>query len=202
MAWVNPIKKLYDPRQDANGNYLPSYATLGQINKDKTMKKSLDEFLNDRKIWQAKEDAEKEAILQDLLSKNNAPEGVTDVAGMNDYYSGNGLGIQDATLPEHVWDKANRGTSQGALKAWAGEHPMQIAGYGLGGAMNLAGLTDNDKYGGQILGAGLGAGLSSQGLGIAPWGAVPMAMAGGAIGSLFDRLRAKREQEAQYPQYR
>lgn len=202
MAFINPIKNLYAPRQDANGNALPSWATMGKINKDKSLKATYDEFMEGRKLWQQLPEDQQQAALQQMVADNAIPEGVNaDIAGMNEYYQKSP--IEDVALQgDKVWDSANRANSQGALKAWAGAHPIQIAGYGIGGGMNLAGLTDNDKFGGQILGAGLGAGLSAQGLGIAPWGAVPMAMAGGAIGSLFDKLRAKREQEEQYPQYR
>lgn len=111
-------------------------------------------------------------------------------------------GIREGLSDIGAWEKgANRDMSKQILHDWIGEHKLKTLGYGLGGTMNLAGLTDNDKFGGQIGGAALGAGLGSLGFLPGGIGAVPAAMFGGAIGSLFDKLRAKREQEAQYPQY-
>lgn len=81
----------------------------------------------------------------------------------------------------------------------ASAHPLQTAGGALTTGMNLAGLTDNDKFGGQIGGLALG-GLASYGLGLNPGYAYLATTAGGALGSLFDKLRAKREAEAQQAQ--
>lgn len=81
----------------------------------------------------------------------------------------------------------------------ASANPLQTAGGALTTGMNLAGLTDNDKFGGQIGGLALG-GLASYGLGLNPGYAYLATTAGGALGSLFDKLRAKREAEAQQAQ--
>ena len=81
----------------------------------------------------------------------------------------------------------------------ASAHPLQTAGGALTTGMNLAGLIDNDKFGGQIGGLALG-GLASYGLGLNPGYAYLATTAGGALGSLFDKLRAKREAEAQQAQ--
>lgn len=77
----------------------------------------------------------------------------------------------------------------------ASEHPFLAGAGALTAGMNIAGLTDNDKFGGQLGGAALG-GLASWGLGLNPGYAYLATTAGGALGSLFDKLRAKREQEA------
>lgn len=77
----------------------------------------------------------------------------------------------------------------------ASAHPFLAGAGALTTGMNLAGLTDNDKFGGQLGGAALG-GLASWGLGLNPGYAYLATTAGGALGSLFDKLRAKREQEA------
>lgn len=81
----------------------------------------------------------------------------------------------------------------------ASEHPFLTGAGALTTGMNLAGLTDNDKFGGQLGGAALG-GLASWGLGLNPGYAYLATTAGGALGSLFDKLREKREKEAQYAQ--
>lgn len=87
-------------------------------------------------------------------------------------------------------------------------HPYQSAGLGILGGANVAGLFDNDKVGGQLGGAALGAladiplhalaGTTGVNLAWAP-------MVGGAIGSLFDKAReakANQKQAEQMMQYR
>ena len=71
-------------------------------------------------------------------------------------------------------------------------NPLKSVGYGATGAINLAGLFDNDKIGGQLVGAGLG-GLATKLLNKSPAGIVLGAMTGGSLGSLFDMLRAKED---------
>lgn len=64
---------------------------------------------------------------------------------------------------------------------------------------NLAGLFDNDKIGGQLVGTAIGAGVPALlGAKLGPLAYVNLAAGGGLIGSLFDTLRAKKEQEQQY----
>lgn len=84
-------------------------------------------------------------------------------------------------------------------------HKLAAAGMGGLAAGNIGGLLDNDKFGGQLLGAGLGAGLSGLGglwsgsddVDANPLLATALTMGGGEIGALFDKLRAKKEAEAQ-----
>lgn len=78
-------------------------------------------------------------------------------------------------------------------------HPFKTAGIGLGGLMNVSGLFDNDKLIGQV--AGLGAGglaakyiLPKFGMGGIANSALAV-MGGGALGSLFDKLMAKKAEE-------
>lgn len=80
------------------------------------------------------------------------------------------------------------------------QHPWASAGLGIGAAANIAGLVDNDKIGGQLIGGAAGAAIPALlmkgglmksnpllGLGIS--------LGGGALGSLYDMLRAKKEEE-------
>lgn len=89
----------------------------------------------------------------------------------------------------------------GTIKA----NPKASIGTGLLGATNVAGVLDNDKLLGQAAGTALGVAapkLIQMATGIpvdiGTLGRVNLAMGGGAVGSLFDTLRAKKEQEQQY----
>lgn len=83
-------------------------------------------------------------------------------------------------------------------------NPATTAALGLGGAANLAGLLDDNGIGGQLLGAGLGGAasfLAPKALDMAPLPTqtkIALTLAGGGLGSLFDTLRSKKEQQAQY----
>lgn len=78
------------------------------------------------------------------------------------------------------------------------KHPFKTMGLIGLGAGNIGGLTDNDKFGGQLGGLALG-GLGAHALAAGnPYVAAMMTMGGGALGSLFDKLRAQREQEQNY----
>jgi hypothetical protein len=65
---------------------------------------------------------------------------------------------------------------------------------------NVAGLLDNDKIGGQLIGAAVGAGVPALlGAKLGPLAYINLAAGGGNIGALFDTLRAKKADErAQY----
>lgn len=96
---------------------------------------------------------------------------------------------------------ANPSTSLKGLFLKMRQHPFKTAGLGITGAMNIAGLLDDEHVGGQILGAavpGLVAGVA----GASPYTIAMSALGGGSIGSLFDKLRTKRdEQQAMQEQY-
>ena len=79
----------------------------------------------------------------------------------------------------------------------AKEHPFKTAGLIGLGAGNLGGLTDNNRFGGQLGGLALG-GLGSYLMGANPYTAAMLTMGGGQLGALFDKLRSKREQPQQY----
>lgn len=103
-----------------------------------------------------------------------------------------------------AWNKT-KGVGKNTLN-YVKAHPGMSAALGIGGAANIGGLFDNNKIGGQILGAtgaGLGAHFIPKLLGKTPLGIpvqVAIGLGGGTIGALFDRLRAKREQEQQAAQ--
>lgn len=78
-------------------------------------------------------------------------------------------------------------------KTFIKQHPFQTAGLAGLGLANLGGLTDNDKFGGQLIGTGLG-GLAST-MAASPMTKAMLTMGGGTLGSLFDKLLAQREQE-------
>jgi hypothetical protein len=79
-------------------------------------------------------------------------------------------------------------------------HPWQTAGTALNAAGNVAGLVDNDKFLGQLLGTAGGALLGAKAFGLGPLGIANVAMGGGNLGALFDALRSKKAQEEQYQQ--
>lgn len=82
----------------------------------------------------------------------------------------------------------------GVLKNNIKAHPLASAGMGALGAANVAGLTDDNKIAGQLLG-GLGGGLASHFLVQNPMAKLAITMGGGTLGALFDKLRAKKEAE-------
>lgn len=80
----------------------------------------------------------------------------------------------------------------GILKA----HPMQALGTAATTAGSLAGLFDNDKIAGQLIGTAAGAAIPAiAGMGLSPLAAYNVAAGAGTIGSLFDVLRAKKADE-------
>ena len=85
-------------------------------------------------------------------------------------------------------------------------HPVKSAGIGLLGAGNVAGLFDNNKIAGQLVGAGAGTALpfilnKVAGTSFGVPGKVMFGLGGGALGSLFDTLMANKEKQQQYQQY-
>ena len=90
----------------------------------------------------------------------------------------------------------------GALALGAAKnHPFKTIGLMGLGAGNVGGLMDNNKFGGQLAGLGLG-GLGALSLASGnPYMAAMLTMGGGELGALFDKLRARKELEEQqgYP---
>ena len=78
-------------------------------------------------------------------------------------------------------------------------HPVATLGTAANLGMNVSGLFDNDKFGGQLVGGIAGAALPKLfGMNLGPLGMINAAGIGGTLGSLFDKLREKRAQEQQY----
>lgn len=77
--------------------------------------------------------------------------------------------------------------------------PIMSTGLGVTGAANIAGLFDNNKIGGQLLGGALG-GIATIPFKMTPQGRILAAMAGGGLGALYDNLAAKKEQAYQQTQ--
>lgn len=82
----------------------------------------------------------------------------------------------------------------------ARQNPGKAAGLIGLGVGNVSGLLDNDKFGGQLGGAGLGFLASKLLETTSPYTATLMTLGGGQLGSLFDKLRAKKAQEKQMQQ--
>lgn len=79
-------------------------------------------------------------------------------------------------------------------------NPAMSIGLGGTGLANIAGLVDNDNIGGQLLGLGGGAAVGQFLLpklmqNVSPQAKVLATLGGGALGSLFDALRQKQEDE-------
>lgn len=84
------------------------------------------------------------------------------------------------------------GLAGGAIQA----HPIKSLALAGSAAGNIGGLFDDNKIGGQLGGAVLG-GLAGNALGFNP---AMSAMAGGNLGTLFDKLRTQKELEKQQAQ--
>lgn len=111
---------------------------------------------------------------------------------------GAGNEIKRKTLKEMFEGLKNNATVQN-VGSYMKAHPYMSTFLGLGGTANLAGLFDNDKVGGQLLGGALG-GIATIPFKMTPQGRVLAAMAGGGLGALYDNLAAKKEQAYQQAQ--
>lgn len=113
----------------------------------------------------------------------------SDIPGIEDVIPAN---FDDAVESQ----KGITGSQLGSLALGATKsHPFKAIGLLGTGAANIGGLMDNDKFGGQLAGLGLG-GLGAYALADGnPYTAAMMTLGGGTLGTLFDKLRAKKEQE-------
>lgn len=81
-------------------------------------------------------------------------------------------------------------------------HPGATFGTALNTGAGIAGLLDNDKFGGQLIGTAAGAIIPKiAGMKLGPLAAYNVAMGAGNLGALFDTLRAKKEQQNAQAQY-
>ena len=165
-------------------------------------------------------ESEKPKMLQKLkdffaafLAKNpEAAQATADAAGTAASTAGAAAApAAEASPAAEAADKPGMKQSLGALFGklkgsapvqWTMAHPGPAALLAGGGALNVAGLFDNDKVGGQLVGAGAGAGLGAlashllgKKLGVP--GYIGAALLGGGIGSGIDMLRSKRDQARQ-----
>lgn len=161
----------------------------------------IDDILSNTKRLGKKRKAD---LMDELLTINNRQDTALNAMAANPFKTK--LDIGDG---QTVNSLANTANLVGAnIKA----HPFKAAGLGIGAGMNIAGLFDNDKIGGQLLGTGAGVALPAllTKLGalssITPMGRIGWALGGGALGSLYDKLMAKKEEEQamaqQYAQMR
>lgn len=118
---------------------------------------------------------------------------------------------QTVKLGDGVHEFSNAGVTGKLAGDWIKHNKLKAAGLGATGLMNVGGLFDNDQLIGQI--AGLGGGFAAgkflpKVFDAKPFTGSGMAfatMAGGALGSLFDKLVANKKQmeamqQAQYAQ--
>jgi hypothetical protein len=109
------------------------------------------------------------------------------------------LSFKKYNNPNNVFNGAPPiGETASELMGAIGRHPLRALGTTIGVGSNIAGIFDNKKFLGQGVGLGLGAAagyILPKFTGLGPYGALNLTLAGGALGSLFDKLRAKREQE-------
>ena len=109
-------------------------------------------------------------------------------------------------LDGNLKDMTGRGTTLDVLGTNIKAHPLQATALGASAAGNVAGLFDNDKIGGQLIGTALGAGADALigAIGGKPLGSYAKVMGprvGGNVGALFDKLRSKKAEEEEAQQY-
>lgn len=168
-------------------------------------RKPIQDALNANKDYQtwSQLDPEAQQKLLALGGEPNVAKAFLGKSGQYDQIMSQAQAKANAIQQAGAWAPENREMTKEVMKDWFANNKGRALGYGMGGAMNIAGLTDNDKFGGQLLGGALGAGLGYFDVMPGGMGAVPAALLGGSIGALFDKLRAKREQNSQYnPYYR
>lgn len=166
----------YDWRLSKMDAYFPGTEELGTTN--------MGILTNPKSTKKARKAAE--GVISDITAKHGSLE---DLFAANALKSKlNAPGVEGTTNPL----KYNLGAIGQAAKA----HPLAAAGLGAMGIANIAGLTDDDKIGGQLVG-GLGGGIAANLMGANPITALAVGLGGGTLGSLFDKLRAKKELEQQ-----
>ena len=147
---------------------------------------------------------------QDVLDRQTKGMSATDKAAamqVFDAASKDPLSFGKLNVAGNAVDNSGIGTSAKLAFNKMKAHPFKTAGLGLLGAGNVAGLFDNNKIGGQLVGTGVGAAIpflanKFMGTKFGLPGKLGFAMGGGFMGSLFDKLMAAKEQEqSMYNQY-
>lgn len=187
------LQQLYAQMVQGAGGDAWSQNVLNKIYPDDATRISeIDDILTNTKRLGKKRKA---GLMDELLNINNRQDATLGAMAANPFKTkldvGNGQTVNSL---------ANTANLVGAnIKA----HPFKAAGLGLGAGMNIAGLFDNDKIGGQLIGTGAGIALPAllSKLGamtsVTPMGRIGWALGGGALGSLYDKLMAKKEEEEQ-----
>ena len=132
--------------------------------------------------------------------KGMSPENAAAYKALFEEASNNPFSAGKLTVGGKQVANTGLGTTAGLALNKMKAHPFKTLGLGALGATNVAGLFDNNKIGGQLAGTVIG--------GATPFlmnkfmntkfglpGKLGFAMLGGGVGSLFDKLMAKKEQE-------
>lgn len=110
--------------------------------------------------------------------------------------------LDDGKVEKIAINRSPLGQSAMGAVNYATAHPGATFGTALNTGGAVAGLLDNDKFGGQLIGTAAGAILPKiAGMKLGPLAAYNVAMGAGNLGALFDTLRAKKEQQKQQQQY-
>lgn len=128
------------------------------------------------------------------LNTDKTTEAIPNLLGTLDMRAIGGIPQLDTTN----FDKGE-GPGFGNVAALTGaaikNHPFKAIGLAGLGAGNIGGFMDNNKFGGQLAGLGLG-GLGAATLASGnPYMQAMITMGGGELGALFDKLRARKELE-------
>lgn len=133
--------------------------------------------------------------------KGMVPEGgsLDEVMAAQATFSNNPFNVQPVTVAGQKTSAL--GNTAKLLGANIKAHPWATAGTALNAGGNLAGLFDNDKMLGQLVGTAAGAIVpSALGMGLSPLAAANVAMGAGNLGALFDTLRSKQEENERMAQ--
>lgn len=140
-------------------------------------------------------DASRDALNAQYVAQSKKKKGAL---GIDDFLSAQAGYAAD---PVGIGKGGGLKNTLGLLGANIKAHPLKTAGTATLGATTLAGLFDNDRIGGQLIGTigGLLAPAALKGLNskwtFGPLGKANLAMAGSSIGALFDMLKSKQDRE-------
>lgn len=139
--------------------------------------------------------------LYSTIGVENPDVSKIDTAGIDNtaVNNGTGVGVEDVVEDATAGSKATK--IPGTLKelgakalGFAKAHPYKAGGAAILGGINTAGLFDNSEIAGQAIG-GIAGGVVPALMGANPYTAAMISMGGGALGSLYDKLVAKKKAE-------